>query len=40
VFEEMDLRKERFWQMEELQKQNIAKRKNDLSEPDTKIIGR
>jgi hypothetical protein len=39
VFEEMDLRKEQFWQMEELQNKH-SEEKNDLSEPDTKIIGR
>jgi hypothetical protein len=35
VFEEMDLRKEQFWQMEQLQNKN-SEEKNDVSEPDKK----
>jgi hypothetical protein len=36
VFEEMDIRKEQFWQMEELQNKH-SKEKNYVSEPDQKL---
>jgi hypothetical protein len=36
VFEEMDIRKEQFWQMEELQNKH-SEEKNYVSEPDQKF---
>jgi hypothetical protein len=36
VFEEMHLRKEQFWQMEELQNKH-SEEKNYVSEPDKKL---